>query len=117
MKYAFIFVQIIIVGVIVALQFLKYAFMPAIFPTTFDKRSVALEVISQVNTTLLIEGVVGLLILAWINAKFLEVFSFERKQRVRVLVFLVIVSFTVVFGFMTWFSFKYYSSVVDLDNR
>lgn len=117
MRYAFILVQIFVVGVLVALQFFRYAFMPAISPTAFDKRSVALEVISQANTTLIVEGVVGVLILAWINARFLEVFSCERKQRVRVLVLLVIVSFTVIFGFMAWISFEYYSSVVDLDNR
>lgn len=103
-----IFVQLIVVLLLVALQFLQYAFLPALDPNTINKGDAAYRVIIQTNIPLVVETLIGFALLFWINRSLLKKTKFESKYRKRINLLAIGIGLIVVLSSMVWFSWDYY---------
>jgi hypothetical protein len=93
---------------LVALQFLQYAFLPAIDPNTIDKGDEAYRVIIETNFPLVIETLIAFALLYWFNRSILKKVKLESKYRNRINLLALGVGLVVVLSFMGWFSLEYY---------
>ena len=94
------------------LQFLKYAFLPAINPNKADRSAGIIEVIIDTNKILFIEAIAGALLLYWINGFIFEPSSLSKPAKKRFNILATGCSFLFVLISLFVFSNNYYVAMI-----
>jgi hypothetical protein len=105
-------VVLFFLSILIFLQFLQYGFLPSINPKEIDKAKVALEVIFETNSYLIIETLICLFVMYFLNKEILAQSKFSKTSVRKINLLILLTFFLLVISSMCLFSINYYSAVV-----
>lgn len=99
-------INLILVCILLLLQFLKYAFAPAVNPNSKNIEFETRQALIEINMTLIVESIIGIIIVFFLNKIILG------KEKLITNFMLIIINIMVISISLYFYSTKYYYNFV-----